>query len=335
MAARAVVGALLSLAASGTWLIHSQSSAAAEEAALRLTQTIPLSGVRGRIDHLAFDPSSRRLFVAALGNDTVEVIDTANGRLVRSLKGFHEPQGIAIVQDAGMIAVANGGTGTLQLVAGDTLETRFTTEIGGDADNVRYDAAAHRVYVAAAGGLFAIDPSSGRLVGRIAFPGHPESFQLERNGPWVFANLPGSSQVVVGDRQSGKVLARWPTSSCGANYPMSLDEEKRVVFVGCRRPSSLAVFDSGTGRLIGTVPAVGDTDDLFLDSARRRVYVIGGDGFIDVMDAAPAIPTQLERVATASGARTGLWVEQDRRLYVAVPARVGRTAELRVFEAMK
>jgi DNA-binding beta-propeller fold protein YncE len=334
MAPRAVVGALLSLAASGTWLVHSQASAA-EEAALRLTRSIPLSGVKGRIDHLALDPGSRRLFVAALGNDTVEVIDTADGRLVRSLKGFHEPQGIAIVQEAGLIAVANGGTGTLQLIAGDTLETRFTTEIGGDADNVRYDAAAHRVYVAAEGGLFAVDPSTGRVVGRVAFPGHPESFQLERNGPRVFANLPGSSQVVVGDRRSGKVLARWPTSSCGANYPMSLDEEHRVVFVGCRRPASVAMFDARTGRLGGTVPAVGDTDDMFLDSARRRLYVIGGEGFIDVMDAAAASPTRLERVATASGARTGLWVEQARRLYLAVPDRTGRPAEVRVFEATR
>src|SRR4051812_46812889 len=220
-----VVAAVVSLAPGGAWLMHSSASQVADDAGLRLALTIPLTGVKGRIDHLAFDPTSHRLFVAALGNDTVEVIDTAAGRVVRSLKGFHQPQGIAIVQDAGMIAVANGGTGTLQLIAADQLETKFTIEIGGDADNVRYDPAAHRVYVAAEGGLFAVDPSSGRVAGRIAFPGHPESFQLEPNGPRVFANVPGSSQVVVGDRQSGRVLARWPTSGCGANYPMALDSE--------------------------------------------------------------------------------------------------------------
>src|SRR4051812_38037478 len=225
MASRAVVATVLSLAASGAWLVHSSAREVPDDAGLRLALTVPLTGVKGRIDHLAFDPATRRLFVAALGNDTVEVIDTSNGRLVRSLKGFHEPQGIAIVQDAGMIAVANGGTGTLQLIAADTLQTKFTTEIGGDADNVRYDATAHRVYVAAEGGLFAVDPSTGRVASRIAFAGHPESFQLEPNGPRVFANVPGSSQVVVGDRQSGRVLARWPTSGCGANYPMALDSE--------------------------------------------------------------------------------------------------------------
>ena len=65
---------------------------------LRSVATVPLPGVSGRIDHLAFDPESRRLFVAALGNNTVEVIDTAGNLHVRSLSALHhEPQGIAVV----------------------------------------------------------------------------------------------------------------------------------------------------------------------------------------------------------------------------------------------
>jgi DNA-binding beta-propeller fold protein YncE len=323
-----VVAATFSALAAVTPAATKQSSPT-----LKQTATIALPGVKGRIDHLAFDRVRQHLFVAALGNDTVEVVDTAQNRWLRSLTGFHEPQGIALADDASVVAVANGGTGTIQLLAADSFQVRATTPIGGDADNVRYDATAHRLYVAAEGGLFAVDPSSAKIVGRIQFPGHPESFQLEPNGHRIFANLPGDSQVVIGDRQAGGVLAKWPTSTaCHGNYPMALDTSTGRVFLGCRRPAAVAVLDGATGHVSATVPTVGDTDDMFLDAGRHLLYVIGGEGFVDVFDVAPAAPSRLERVKTASGARTGLWVEPTHRLYVAVPARGAQGAELRVFE---
>ena len=42
---------------------------------MRLVQTIPLPHVKGRIDHLAVDVAGQRLFIAALGNNSLEVID--------------------------------------------------------------------------------------------------------------------------------------------------------------------------------------------------------------------------------------------------------------------
>ena len=104
---------------------------------LKQIATIPLPNVAGRIDHLAFDAQHQRLFVAALGNDTVEVLDAASSMHLKSLTGFHEPQGIAVATDFGGVAVANGDTGTLQLLDAETFATRWTVEIGGEADNVR------------------------------------------------------------------------------------------------------------------------------------------------------------------------------------------------------
>src|SRR5262245_10650420 len=133
-----------------------RSTEAQTSAALRQTAAVRLPGVKGRIDHLAFDPARQHLFVAALGHDTVEVLDTAAGTHLKSLSGFHEPQGIAYVSDSNAVAIANGGTGTLQLLDADTFATRWTIAIASDADNVRYDAMARRVYVAAVGGLYAV-----------------------------------------------------------------------------------------------------------------------------------------------------------------------------------
>jgi DNA-binding beta-propeller fold protein YncE len=301
---------------------------------LRPAGAIPLPNVSGRIDHLAFDPTRQRLFVAALGNNTVEVVDTSNGTHLRSLTGFHEPQGLAFVPDAGGVAVANGDTGTLQLIDSATLQVRWTASIGGDADNVRYDATRKRIFVAAVGGLFAVDPATGTVTNRIAIAGHPESFQLEQQGSRVFANLPGliSSQIIAADRAKWSVQARW--SSCGANYPMALDELTHRLFIGCRRPASLAMVDNQNGTIVTSLAVVGDTDDLFYDADRKRIYVIGGQGAVDVLSRDGDTLRRIAQVPTRDGARTGLWVPGIRKLFVAAPARNGSGAELRVFDAV-
>ena len=316
-------------------LVACQPTRAQGSSALRQVAAISLPGVTGRIDHLAFDAARQQLFVAALGNDTVEVLDTARLAHLKSLTGFHEPQGIAAVPDLSAMAVANGGTGTLQLVDAQTFATRWTIEIGGDADNVRYDAAAKRLYVAAEGGLYAVDPAAGRKTGRIAIDGHPESFQLETGGTQVFANLPGllRSQVVAADRGSMNATAQWTTQGCGGNYPMALDERTSRLFIGCRR-ARLAMVDTRAGSLAASLAIVGDTDDLFYDDARRHLYVIGGDGFVDVVARDGDRLERIGRTSTRGGARTGLWVSSQSRLYVAVPVRGSESAEVRVFDVI-
>lgn len=308
-------------------------SATEPQGLLRLIATIAMPNVAGRIDHLALDPARQRLFVAALGNNSVEVIDLSRNVHLRSLPGFHEPQGIAILSDLNAVAVANGDSGTLQLLDAATLQTRWTVTVGGDADNVRYDIGAKRVFVAFQGGIAAVDPTSARIVQRIRISGHPESFQLESHGPRLFANLPDASAVIAADRSTAAVADRWVTGACQANYPMALDEAAHRLFVGCRRPASLALFDTTTGKSLNAISVVGDTDDVFYDNVRGRVYVIGGEGFIDVIQREGDALRRVARVPTRDGARTATWAADPGRLYLAVPSRSGRTAEVRVFAA--
>jgi hypothetical protein len=324
---------LFSLASIAALIIGTSQGSSGQAPPLRASGVIALPGVKGRIDHLGFDGGTQRLFVAALGNDTVEVLETTKGVHLRSLPGFHEPQGVAILPDVNGVAIANGATGTLQLLDAQTLQTRWTTPVGGDADNVRYDAAAKRLFVAAEGGIFAVDPATGKVVSRIAIDGHPESFQLDTAGGRLFANLPGASRVIEADRRSMSVARRWETGACGANYPMALDESGRRLFVGCRRPAIVTTFDLERGAPLATTPAVGDTDDLFYDAERNRLYVIGGQGAVDVFARDRDQLRSLARIPTRDGARTGRWVPTQRRLYVAAPARGGQSAEIRIFEA--
>ena len=301
---------------------------------LRAVGAIPLPHVHGRIDHLAYEASGHRLFVAALGNDTVEVVDVASGSWVKSLTGFHEPQGIAVVPERDLVAVANGAAEGLQLLDGLHLSMGRSVKLGDDADNVRYDGEARRIYAGyGGGGLAAVDPADGRVIGRAPLPGHPESFQLESAGPRIYINVPDARQIVVVDRRTLKVIATWPVTAAAANFPMALDEAGHRLFVGCRRPATLVVYDTRTGNSTGSVDIAGDTDDLFFDQARQRVYVIAGEGFIDVLDVRGATPSRVARIATARGARTGLYLPDASRLYLAVPERGSQHAEIRVMAA--
>src|SRR5262249_9747910 len=107
------------LCAIAAMFIAMPSSSADEP--LTLVGAIELPNVEGRIDHLACDAIGQRLFVAALGNNTVEVLDLKAGRHLKSLGGFREPQGLAVVPDIKAIAVANGQGDGLQLVSADDL----------------------------------------------------------------------------------------------------------------------------------------------------------------------------------------------------------------------
>src|ERR1051326_2228458 len=197
------------------------------EPGLELVATIPMPAVKGRIDHLAADPQGHRLYVAALGNDTLEVIDTARKRHERSGSGFGEPQGVAYVAAPGRLYVANGSAGRLDIL--DAQGLKSVRRIGSldDADNVRHDAAAGSIIVGyGAGGLRVLDARSGEARGDIALAAHPESFQLEQHGARIFVNVPNARQVAVVDRSLGKVVATWPLS-VRANFPMALDEDGR------------------------------------------------------------------------------------------------------------
>jgi len=302
---------------------------------LKLIQTIDLPHVEGRIDHLALDSTGQKLFVAALGNNTVEVVDVEKGSHIRSLPGFREPQGIAGIPDAALMAVANGEGEGIQTISANDYRTGKAISLGNDADNVRYDAGAKKLYVGYGGGaLAAISPDSGTVLGQVKLAGHPESFQLEQKGPRIFVNVPPADHIAVIDRTTMKVIATWPVTGAKANYPMALDEANHLMFIGCRRPAKILVFDTATGRELAAFDIVGDTDDIFYDAARTRVYVSGGEGAIDVLDAKrPPTLTRLARVGTASGARTSLFAAQHGRLYLAVPHRGNQNAQIRVYEA--
>src|SRR5262249_50786112 len=237
---------------------------------LHLEKKIELPDVQGRIDHMSLDIKGQRLFVAALGNNTVEVVDLKAGKRVNTISGLKEPQGVLYVPAANRLYIANGGDGTVRVLDGTSLKQLQTLEYGDDADNLRYDSGKQHIYVGFGGGGLGEFDSEGRKVAEIKLDAHPESFQLEKNGRRIYVNLPKSLKIAVIDRQKRAVVSTWRTGSSLANYPMALDEADHRLFVVTRYPARLLVFNTETGKILQSLSAVGDCDDVFYDQSRKR-----------------------------------------------------------------
>src|SRR5712691_11198163 len=237
-----------------------------DRAPLLLVQQIPLPNVGGRIDHFTFDAKRKRVIGAALGNNTVEVVDTFAGRDIHSITGAAAPQGVVYLADLDKLFVANGTDGKLRIYDGDSFKLLNAVDIGEDADNVRYDPVEKKIYVAYGGdeeaGIAGIDAATGKRLEDVAkLDAHPESFQIATSKPVIYANIATKAKVVVIDRATHKVTD-WPLKNGKSNYPMALDEADRRLFVVTRKPAQLVVLDSDSGAMVASVPCVNDSDDL-------------------------------------------------------------------------
>ncbi len=304
---------------------------------LMLTATVPLEGVKGRFDHFA--SGNGKVFVSALGNNTVEVIDLFQGTLVHTITGVPNPQGVAFSPEANKLFVASE-KGKVYIFDGDSYKLIATLDFEGGADNMRYDAATKRVYVGCGddeknSAIAAIDAMTNKRLDEVyKLGGEPESFQLEKNGPNIYVNVPDLKQIVAINRTT-KELTRWPLTS-GQNFPMALDEADHRVIVGTREPATISVFDTSTGKMVASVPTVQDTDDLYYSAERKRVYVPGREGAIWVYQQTdPDHYNVIAKIPTVVGAGTaGYFGRQGKgfdRFYLAVSASSTASAEVRIY----
>ena len=300
---------------------------------LKLEKNIELPDVQGRIDHMSIDVQRQRLFVSALGNHTLEVIDLKAGKRTNTISGLGEPQGALYVPTNSRLFVASGKDGTVKMFDGTSLQLLKTIEYGDDADNLRYDAARQRIYVGFGGGALGEMDSEGQKIAETKLDAHPESFQLEKNSSRIYVNLPGSRKIAVVDREGHSVVTSWGMGLTLGNYAMALDEADHRLFAVSRVPARLVVMDTTTGKVVEKLPAVGDCDDIFYDQSRKRIYASGGGGAISVFEQQdPDHYKELARVSTVKGARTSFFSPDLDRLYLGVRRQGSTPAMIQVFE---
>jgi DNA-binding beta-propeller fold protein YncE len=243
--------------------------------------------------------------------------------------------------------VVSDDNGKVRIYDGTTYKLLHVIDYGedGNADNLRYDPVAKRVYMSYGDGpasaIGMIDPATGKPLAEIyKLDFHAESFQIERSGTRIFANIPEAGHsIAVIDRKTHQI-SKWQVAG-EAKFPVALDEADHRLFIGTRVPPRLFVLNTDTGKMVASLPAAGDTDDLFYDAALKRIYIIGGVGSINVFQQRdPDHYEHTAEIATSVGARTGFFLGPGGAyggrygaapLYVAVPERAEHSAALWAF----
>ena len=322
---------LLALAIAPAFAVFAQAADA--EAPLMLERTIVLDNVSGRIDHMALDAAGKRLFVAELGNGTVDIVDLQAGKAVSRIGSLREPQGVAYVADEDLIVVACAGDGSVRFYRGADLKPMRTIALGDDADNIRIDPATGKILVGyGEGGLAIIDPKTQSKIGDIRLSGHPEAFQIETRTHRAFVNVPDAHQIAAVDLNGVTPAAIWRAPGLGSNFPMALGETGKPLAVVFRTPPTLAILNSATGAITERLRVCGDADDVYFDAKRSRFYISCGEGAIDVINSAAGRLDRIGRVTISRGARTSIYAPQLDRLYVAARASwLGSRAAILVF----
>ncbi len=328
--------------------------------------SIPLKGVEGRLDHLSCDARSQRLFVSALENHTVEIIDLARHRRVHEITGVSEPQGVVYLPRQNRLLVCCRGDGTCRGFDATTFREGSWVDLGRNADNVRFDPETQLVFVGSGGepgtGLLSAikmtsllpveqggrpapprspadflvnGPRQADAAMEISLPAHPESFQLDPANHRVFVNVPDAHEIAVLQVVTNGLtqVATWPVTVGDNNFAMTLDVATDRMFIAVRQPSRLAVYNLRTGALLGQCPCVGDVDDMFYAAPVKRLYLIGGDGFVEVFQIPgnSGEPKRLARLPTAPRARTGLFIPELNMLAVAAPHTSGGPAAVLLY----
>ena len=293
---------------------------------------IPMPGIKGRIDHLDINLKEKIVYIAALGNNSLEVVDIGKGKVLKTIIGLNEPQGVAYISQQQEIFVANGGNGDCYFYNAHSFEKTATIHLSSDADDVRYDSIDEKIYVGyGEGGIAIIDSKQHKQVGNIKLSAHPEGFQLDKKMNKIFINVPDAHQIAIGDLSSFELISTWSTGELRSNFPLAIDTISHMIFIGYRRPAKLVLLDGVSGNTFAIEDLVNDTDDIFFDERENKIYASGG-GFITIYQWKKPEIKQIAKIYTRDGARTSLFVPALKLFILAARANNNNNAELQVYE---
>jgi len=311
---------------------------------LRLVQTISMPNVKGRIDHMEVDLESKRLFIAAVENGSMEVVDLGAGKWTRSVPGFKTPTEMSYVPELNKVFVASRDDGMVRVFRGDSLDLIDSVKLELGVNRIVYDPARKYLYVGYGaklagfdyGRVGIIDARSNKLLGDMVVEAHPSQILLDNAAHRIVVAVWELGRIDVFDARDRQVVLTWTTG--GQSGDMALDQTHHRLFVATRNaPQMMIVYDSESGQEVARLPADGRMNGVYYDGWHKRIYVTCGRdlpaGFIFVYEQKDADHYEfIGKVPTGPGAGTSFWAPQLNRFYVAVPAAEKQEAAVLVFE---
>lgn len=328
-----------------------------ERPALRLVQTIALPGVGGRLDHMAVDLEKNRLFVAAVANGTLEVLDLNAGHVINTIPGIKDAQDALFLGGDFNKLYVSSLDGTLRIFQGETFRLVQAIKLEPDPNRLLYDPATNLIYFGYGGQNAGFDAyervgilqatrgaQSDQFVADMIAPtfrpGHLAELAMDDNGRLLACDS-RADLIFQFDTRKRELLKSWAAHGDGA-ADMSIDRIRHRLFVGTRIPAEMTVYDSRSGKEIASLPGPETMDGVHYDADLKRIYVSGGrwygtpeasPGWVFVYRQQDADHYQLiSKIKTRPGSGTSLFAAKLNRLYVASQGIGDQEAAILVFE---
>jgi hypothetical protein len=295
---------------------------------VKLIHSVDLPGYTGDFDHFAVDYDRGRLLLAAEDHGTLEVFDLTTSNHLRTVGGFGNPHSILVRHGVPTVFVTDSTKRGPTIRNADTYVKIKSVPLTTGSDTAMYDHATNILYIVTGGkdvdmktaNLEAVNPDTGAKLSSVTFPdNHVEAMDFVDGDPRIFINLTQTNKLDVVDRRSMKIIASWPVPPAQQNAMVAFDPAQHRLYLVCRSPGMVVVMNSDTGAIVGTQPAPLRADQVQYDHASHRLYVPGGEGYLGIYDTSdPNHLKLLEKVTTAPGAKTGILLPAQHRLFLAV-----------------
>jgi hypothetical protein len=332
-------------------------TSAQEKQALKLVRTIPLPAVTGRLDHMGVDLEKKRLFVAAVTNNTLEVVDLTGGKVIKSVIGMKDTQDALFLGGTFNKLYVSSNDGHVRVYQGETLGLVHDFKIAPDPNRLFYDPATDLIYFGHGGqnagfdayGLVGIlqakrgagyDQLVADMIAPTPRPGHLAELVMDDNGILLACDS-RADLIYQFDTRKRELIKSWSAKGDGA-ADMALDRSRHRLFVGTRMPPQMTVYDSLSGQEIQSLPAPETMDGVHYDTKLQRIYMTGGrwygtpeasPGWIYVYQQKdPDHYDVISKIKTRPGSGTSLWVPQLNAFYVASQAIGDQKPAVLVFE---
>lgn len=271
-------------------------------------------GGSGRWDYMHDDAKARRLYIAH--GDTVDVVDTRDGKRVGSIAGLHGTHGIAFDTAGKYGYISDGGGDAVVVFDRKTLAKVATVPAGQNPDGIVFEPVTQTVWAfnGRSGSVTVISSYTNMEIATIPLPGRPEFPVADGKGN-VYDNIASTSRIARFDAQTKKIAAVWPI---GCNNPsgLAIDTHGRRLFSVCRN-RKMSVIDYKTGKVLATASIGSGPDAARFSQKRKLAFASCGQGVLSVINAAaPGYPT-IETLPTQRGARTMAYDPETDRIYLA------------------
>ena len=231
-------------------------SMAQKTMALKTVGIIEIPDAEGsEFDHGAFDPATRRIFVAHTGRDRIEVIDHDAGKHIATLPGF--PEAAGVVADDGAVLVTNRGAASLAWLDARSLETRAVFKTGPRPNGVAIVPQQGLAIVASIGD----DHNGAKLEvfsrdGRhhaLDLPGRPRWCVTDAAAKRVFLAIRDPSMIFVASLPDLGEVEHWRLP-CGGAHGVDIDHQGNRLYVAGDDGAPVEV-DIGSGAGSGQLPS--------------------------------------------------------------------------------